>query len=55
MDFSLCFRPSNFCRSIRKGSKYERQRLEPLAGSIGLLALVHSTRLTDSYDLDQEY
>ena len=26
------------------------QRLEPLAGSIGLLALVHTTRLTGGYD-----
>ncbi|MBQ4273571.1 MAG: hypothetical protein IJB94_01185, partial [Clostridia bacterium] len=26
------------------------QRLEPLAGSIGLLTLVHTTRLTGGYD-----
>lgn len=29
---------------------YESQRLEPLAGSTGLLALVHTTRLTGGYD-----
>jgi len=29
------------------------QRLEPLAGSVGLLALVQTTRLTGGYDLQK--
>ena len=33
---------------------YESQRLEPLAGSTGLLALVHTTRLTGGYDFLSE-
>ena len=36
-----------FCSKLLQSKS---QRLEPLAGSIGLLALVHTTRLTGGYD-----
>ena len=45
--FTLSIMEGDFAQGFCKSKS---QRLEPLAGSTGLLALVHTTRLTGGYD-----